>query len=554
MSYCRATERNGSSPAPNNVNKLLKLCFVCLLLLFLSNGCVQNPTPVSETAPISSVQPAEAAKPLALNLDRSLGNDLDHLLNSPEYSQARWGVSIVSLKDNKLIYDHNGEQLFTPASNMKVYTTAVALDLLGANYRWRTSVYSESQPDTSGTIHGDLVLYGRGAPDLLATNKNDNTNSIEELAKAVAARGVRHVEGGVVGDESYFRGDSTGEGWQWNDLQWYFGAEASALSVNANSIDVNITPATKLNEQPKVISTDVDGYVQITNNLATVERSEPIKIGVKREVSDNNVVVWGQYPIGARGYGASLSVHRPSLWSAKILLRQLKTQGIRVDGDAKFRDARQRDRFSPDGKVELASAISKPLGEIVKATNKFSVNLYAELLLRTLGRERAAMLNTDRTPGREVGDDERGIDLIRLWLTSQGIKTSGLALRDGCGLSRLNLVTPQATTELLAAIRKTSSARVFVESLPVAGVDGTLQGRLKDTNGAVVAKTGSLSYDHSLSGYLTSFKGEILAFSIICNDFLGGEDAIRLIDQLVRIMAAHENSQKPTAISYYAKP
>ena len=466
---------------------------------------------------LSSVQPAESAKPLALNLDRTLANDLDQLLNSPEYSQARWGVSVVSLKENKLIYDHNGEQLFTPASNMKVYTTAVALDLLGADYRWRTSVYSESQPDTSGTIHGDLVLYGRGAPDLVASNKNDKTNSIEELAKAVAASGVRHVEGSVVGDESFFSGDSTGEGWQWNDLQWYFGAEASALSVNANSIDVNITPATKLNEQPKVVSTDVDGYVQITNNLATVERGEPIKIGVKRELSDNNVVLWGQYPIGARGYGASLSVHRPSLWAAKTLLRELKTQGIRDDGAPKFRDAwvTERDRFNPDGKVELASTISKPLGEIVKATNKFSVNLYAELLLRTLGKERAAMLNTGSIPGRELGDDERGIDLIRLWLTKQGIKTTGLALRDGCGLSRLNLVTPQATTELLAAIRKTNSGRVFVESLPIAGVDGTLLGRLKDTNGAVVAKTGSLSYDHSLSGYLTSSKGEIYVFDYL---------------------------------------
>jgi D-alanyl-D-alanine carboxypeptidase/D-alanyl-D-alanine-endopeptidase (penicillin-binding protein 4) len=554
MSYCRATEQNGSSPAPNNINNLLKLSFVLLLLLFLSNGCVQNSSPVS--APLSRGQPAEPVKPLALNLDRTLANDLDQLLNSPEYSQARWGVSVVSLKDNKLIYDHNGDQLFTPASNMKVYTTAVALDLLGADYRWRTSVYSDSQPDTSGTIHGDLVLFGRGAPDLVASNKKDNTNSIEELAKAVAAGGVKHVEGSVVGDESLFRGDSTGEGWQWNDLQWYFGAEASALSVNANSIDVNITTATKLNEQPKVISTDSDGYIQITNNLVTVDRGEPIKIGVKRELSDNNVVVWGQYPIGVRGYGASLAVHRPSLWAAKILQRELKAQGIRVDGDAKFRDALvpERDRFNPDGKVELTSTISKPLAEVVKETNKFSVNLYAELLLRTLGRERAAMLNTDSIPGRELGDDERGVDLIRLWLSKQGIKTSGLALRDGCGLSRLNLVTPQATTELLVAIRKTNSARVFVESLPVAGVDGTLQGRLKDTNGAVVAKTGTLSYDHSLSGYLTSSNGEILAFSIICNDFLGGEGAIRLIDQLVRTIAAHQNSQKPASVRYNAKP
>jgi D-alanyl-D-alanine carboxypeptidase/D-alanyl-D-alanine-endopeptidase (penicillin-binding protein 4) len=551
MSYSRPIGPKRSSPAPNNASRCSAFEFAktlrfqtlvwSVLIASLTVGCARSENPTtSDPSPAAGTDSGSAAiaTSLPVNADRKLGSVLDDLLDSPEFSHARWGVSVISLKDGKLIYDHNGDEVFTPASNMKVYTTAVALDFLGTGYQWRTSVYSDSEPDANGTVAGDLVLYGRGAPDLIAETKNDNSNSIERLAKMLAERGIKRIQGNVIGDESYFRGDATGEGWQWNDLQWYFGAEASALTVNANSVEVSITPATKMGDPPTLLSNDTHGYVQLINNLISVDRSAPLEIGIKRELSDNNVIVWGQYPLGARGYGASLSVHRPSLWAAIILLNALKAHGISVDGVAKFRDSRlsERERFNPEGKHELAFVSSKPLAEIIKVTNKFSVNLYAELLLRTLGRERAALLQTGNSGGRELGDDERGTNLVRLWLSRQGIKTSGLAIHDGSGLSRLNLVTPQATALLLAAMRKTNSGEVFMSSLPVAGTDGTLQGRLQATNGKVAAKTGALSYDNSLSGYLTASDGQMYAFSVICNDFVGRGGPIRLIDQLMLAM------------------
>ena len=131
---------------------------------------------------------------------------------------------------------------------MKIYTTGVALDLLGADYRWRTSVYANTQPDANGGVQGDLILYGRGAPDLVARSKDDSRGSLARLADDLFARGVRHVSGNVIGDESYFRGDPLGDGWQWTDLQWYFAAEASALSVNGNEVDVNFVPSNKAGE------------------------------------------------------------------------------------------------------------------------------------------------------------------------------------------------------------------------------------------------------------------------------------------------------------------
>jgi D-alanyl-D-alanine carboxypeptidase/D-alanyl-D-alanine-endopeptidase (penicillin-binding protein 4) len=560
MNYSRATGRRKFSRAPNNANPIpvsvLKLqvgiLLFCILLLPTA-GCAPTQSRIDSNPGVAAPESATpTSKSLAVKPDQKLSVILDSLLNSSDFSHGRWGVAVISVKDGKLIYEHNSDHSFTPASNMKVYTTAVALDLLGADYQWRTSVYADAEPDPQGIIRGDLVLYGRGAPDLITANQKDNSNSIEELANRLATRGIKHIQGNVVGDESYFRGDATGDGWQWNDLQWYFGAEASALTINANSVEVSITPATKIEDQPEVVSNDVDGYVQLTNKIVSVARSEPLKIGVQKGLSDNNVTLWGQYPVGTQGYGASISVHRPSLWAASILLRVLKSHGISVAGTAQSRDSRvpERERFNPEGKHELAFVTGNPLGEIIKATNKFSVNLYAELLLRTVGRERAAMLSSADGPGREVGDDERGVNLVRLWLTRQGIKTSGLAIHDGSGLSRLDLITPRATVELLESIHKTNAGGVFTDSLPVAATDGTLRGRLEPLIGRVSAKTGALTYDNSLSGYLTASDRQVFAFSVICNDFVSAGSSISLIDRLVLALAEHldnaSGTQSPT--------
>jgi D-alanyl-D-alanine carboxypeptidase/D-alanyl-D-alanine-endopeptidase (penicillin-binding protein 4) len=177
------------------------------------------------------------------------------------------------------------------------------------------------------------------------------------------------------------------------------------------------------------------------------------------------------------------------MWAAKILLRTLRSHGISVDGEARYQDSHvaEKNRFNPEGKHELAFVTGKSLGEIIRVTNKLSVNLYAELLLRTLGRERAPMVSEDRSGGRERGDDERGRELIRLWLSRQGIKTTKLAIHDGSGLSRLDLVTPEATAQLLAAIRKTNSGGIFTESLPIGGPTALWEGRLV-SGGSIVAK------------------------------------------------------------------
>jgi D-alanyl-D-alanine carboxypeptidase/D-alanyl-D-alanine-endopeptidase (penicillin-binding protein 4) len=488
-----------------------------------------------EQPAISEAKPARAS---ANASSTELAKRIDSAIESSELRSARWGVNVVSLSDGSTLYQRSADMLFTPASNMKIYTTAVALDLLGADYRWRTSVYASAQPDAAGRVQGDLVLYGRGAPDLVARSKDETRGSLAKLADDLYARGVRSVSGNVVGDESYFRGEPIGDGWLWNDLQWYFGAEASALSVNGNEVDINFVPAAKA-EDSVVRTTDTQNYVTVQNRMAASKPGGRLTIGMHRGLSDNNIEVWGEFAPGSKGFGARLSVHDPAGWAAKLFLDALKTRGITVAGQTLARSARtpQSQRFDPNRSVELASVSSQPLSEIVKKTNKESVNLYAELILRTLGRERGEIAALPESSGKERGDDEAGLAVMRVWLNRNGIATGRLALHDGSGLSRLDLVTPQSSVQLLLAMSKTASATVFKDSLPIAGRDGTLGGRLKTVSDRVSAKTGSLTYDNSLSGYLTNSKGELFAFSIMCNDQTGPGESTRLIDQIVTLVA-----------------
>ncbi|MGH9873533.1 MAG: D-alanyl-D-alanine carboxypeptidase/D-alanyl-D-alanine endopeptidase [Pyrinomonadaceae bacterium] len=480
-----------------------------------------------------------------------LARRIDSAIDESERSAARWGISVISMADGATVYERNGDKLFTPASNMKIYTTGVALDLLGVDYQWRTSVYANAQPDANGRVNGDLILYGRGAPDLVASSKDENRGSLAKLADELYARGVRSVSGNVIGDESYFRGSPLGDGWQWTDLQWYFGAEASALSINGNEVDINFVPASKTGESI-VRTSDTEGYVTVQNRMAELaDRNAHPTIGVHRGLSDNNIEVWGEYAPGSKGFGARLSVHKPALWAAKLFARALKARGIRVAGQTMSRDSREPpgQRFDPSRAAELAFVQSQPLSEIAKKTNKESNNLFAELILRTLGRERGEMSAWPQAAGRERGDDEAGLGVIRVWLARAGISTTPLALHDGSGLSRLDLVTPETSARFLLSLSKTNAGPVFRESLPIAGRDGTLAGRLKTVIASVSAKTGSLTYDNSLSGYLSTSKGQFLAFSIMCNDQTERVDSIRLIDQIVTLLAAYpdlpaEKSQK----------
>jgi len=510
---------------------------------FRSRETYQSYQPKHETLGVPTTDEKEGDATAPSSSDAELARLINQALDTSDLTSARWGVCVVSLRDGRILYARNANRLFTPASNMKIYTTAVALDQLGADYRWRTSVYAAAPAEADGTLSGDLTIYGRGAPDLTSRSSKEAPASLTQLADALYQRGVRQVRGNVVGDESYFRGEPWGDGWQWNDLQWYFGAEPSALSIDDNEVDVEIKPPTDANQPPVARLSSEQADLKLTSDIATVKPGAQLTVGIHRGLSDNKFHVWGEFPVGSRGFGARLSIHDPARLAANLLIAALKARGITVAGEARTRDFRtpQSQRFNPSQATELAYVLSKPLAEIVRATNKESINLSAELILRTLGRERGGLApDADPHQTHERGDDEAGLAVIRLWLGRVGIETKNLALHDGSGLSRLDLVTPETTVKLLQATTKTATATIFRNSLPVAGVDGTLRGRLRLYKDRVSAKTGSLTYDNSLSGYLTTSEGADLAFSIMCNDQTGRGGSIQLIDKIVEILAEYK--------------
>jgi serine-type D-Ala-D-Ala carboxypeptidase/endopeptidase (penicillin-binding protein 4) len=504
----------------------------------------ENQSAVDDVARTVTTPNAERDEKISRATSSSeLGEKIDRAIDENKFASARWGVYVMSLRDGRTLYARNADKPITPASNLKVYTTAVALDLLGADYRWHTSVYATAETEANGTINGDVVLYGRGAPDLASETKRGRTASLGQLADDLYDRGVRRVRGNVVGDESYFRGEALGDGWLWNDVQWYFGAEISALSINGNETTMSVVPAGTAGEPVQVKFDIPTDYFHVRNDANTLERGTPTTLGITRGLSDNEFRIWGDFPAGGRGFSARLAAHRPALWAATLFRDALKARGITVEGEAIMRDARANldARFDPQSGVELASVNSRTLGEIVRATNKESINLNAELILRTLGKERGS-LAPDPQRMRIRGDDEAGAAVVRMWIERAGISTAGLSLHDGSGLSRLDLVTPEVTARLLAAIAKTSSASVFRDSLPVAGRDGTLSGRLRSYAGRIQAKTGTLTYNNSLSGYVTAEDGEPLVFSIICNNETAEGSSTPVIDEIAGLLASYPAS------------
>lgn len=498
-----------------------------LFILHNSVGIAQN----KSTAIRAVAKPTPGVSPTLADPD--LGREIERVINESEI-KARVGVFVMSPKDARVLYSRDGDKLFTPASNMKVYTTAVALDLLGPDYRWRTSVYAAKAPDSNGVVAGDLTLYGRGAPDLGSKPKGD-LPSLTKFADQLYQAGVREIRGHVIGDESYFRGEQFGLGWQWNDLQWYFGAQPSALSLDENSFEVTIAPGDKPGGNARVVINPDEKLVHLRNEATTAERDARSSIGIMRDLSANDLRVWGEFPVSGGAFSAFLAFDKPALRAATVFRQVLIARGIKVSGEAKTRDFRVPDseKFDPQKETELAYQDSEPLSEIARRTNKESNNLFAELLLRTIGKECGATApESDARKQAQRGDDEAGAAVVKAWLEENGIPSATLSIRDGSGLSRLDLVSPQSTARLFAAMLGKKASATFYGSLPVAGRDGTLAGRLKNVSGKIFAKTGSLTFVHSLSGYASTAKGETVVFSIMCNDAQSDRAAVGLLDKI----------------------
>ena len=297
-------------------------------------------------------------------------------------------MKIVSLDSGKIIFEHNAGKYFNPASNAKLYSAALALDRLGADYRIKTSLYSTARPNATGTLKGDLIIYGRGDPVMTASlNDGDYFKPFEPLVQQLANAGVRRIEGDLVGDESYFATPPIGSGWEWDDLQEYYGAEVSALTINDNALDLFVKPAERAGLPCRVTTGPVTSFVTLMNRTQTAPKGTEARVVVYRPVGENIIYVSGRLPVDHKGYKGSVSVHNPAGLFANLFKDALARRGITVTGRARTIDWKYREVTPIDFAklVELGFVESLPLKDIVRETLKPSQNLYAQLLLLQVG-------------------------------------------------------------------------------------------------------------------------------------------------------------------------
>jgi serine-type D-Ala-D-Ala carboxypeptidase/endopeptidase (penicillin-binding protein 4) len=484
---------------------------------------------------------------------KSLGGRIDRILSDPELAHGFWGIEVVSLSTGKVLYSQNADRLFTPASNTKLFTTAAALALIGPDYRFRTTVETNGTLDKHGRLTGDLLLVGRGDPNLsgrelpyaLRTERNDHPiQALEQLADELVQKGVKYVDGDIVADDSYFAFERYGEGWSQDDLVWADGAPVSALTVNDNVVFVNILPADRAGEHAFVSIKPFADYYRVDNRIITTPAGTGRRIFINREPGSTVLTLWGNMPLDDAGATEALAIEDPAEFAADLFRQLLATRGISVYGAqrtrhtdlaslstftvtalAPARGGEEPLRALQNQPLVLASHESKNLMEDVRVINKVSQNLHAEILLRLLGREKGTS-----------GTVEGGLEVVRGFLNKAGISPDHVLFYDGSGLSRQNLVTPHAVVQMLRYAAAQPWGANFRDTLPVAGVDGSLAERFLnvDVQGRVQAKTGSLGGVKTLSGYATTEGGEQIAFSILTNNFnLPSKRVTDAIDEVV---------------------
>lgn len=507
-----------------------------------------SPTPSSDPTPVVNVLDAPAPNGLVRigNHPKTIAElqaRIAAVLEKPELAQAIVGIKVTSLETGRVLFEENGSKLLRPASNMKIYTVAAALDRLSPDYRFVTSVFATARPDAAGILRGDLTIYGRGDPSIAARfNGGDYFKGINELASQIAAAGVKRVEGDLVGDETYFTGPRYGSGWNWEDLQWWYGAEVSALTINDNALDLIVKPGSAVGAPAVITTGPPDPLLAIVNRAVTGSRGSKRELALHRGLGADALEIHGSIPLGDRGYAAGVGISHPGLLFVYLLRSSLAQRGVIVTGKSRtvpapaYASGPATSR--PAGAIEIASMQSPPLSLIAAQTLKPSQNLYTELILRTLGR---VVPPPPVSPDTNRTSEEAGLEIVKTFLKEAGVNTTGLALNDGSGLSRNDMITAEASVQLLTYMGRHRYAGVFREALPIAGVDGTLRNRMKGTlaENNVRAKTGSLSSAASLAGYLTTSGGENLVFSIMVNNYPVDTDVRSLcIDPITVLLAS----------------
>ncbi len=449
----------------------------------------------------------------------SLSEQLDALFSDADLNNAFVGVAVWSEKRSTFVYRKNDDLSFMPGSNLKLCTTATALELLGPECRTKTEYYLDGDIVDSLFIV-DIIITGYGDPTLQWRHSLGGVEQFQSFAQQLAALGVKAIQGRVIGDDNAFDDQEYGIGWSWENGPFWYQAPISALSLHGNCVDFEISAGDSVGAAATVRHIPPTSMVALNSQITTSLAKDSIDI--HREKCSNNFYLRGAITIG-KHLKKRRTIDNPTLYTLSVLLETIKRSGIIVD--ASIDDIDNLEYFHYDTTFQAASFYSPPLREIVYDINKKSLNLDAELLLKITGME---------TAGK--GSALAGAGVMEEYWKRRGLDFSGVHLADGSGLSRKNLVTPQSIVELLRAMRNNIA---FYDSLPISGIDGTLEQRMTmpGVDARVHAKTGPLDFVKALSGYLKSNSGDEIVFSCLVNHALADAHKIAYIqDRMCEIL------------------
>jgi serine-type D-Ala-D-Ala carboxypeptidase/endopeptidase (penicillin-binding protein 4) len=498
--------------------------------------CEGTPKTEAQSQPSKSVNSRVGAR----NVKPAVRADVERFRQRAEAAlsaagpdKGEWGLLVTDATTGEVLYSRNAAAYFMPASNAKLFTTALALATLGPDYRVRTAVSSSGTIDTNGVLIGDVVLTGRGDANL--SNRKFPYDKKEEregppekvfagFADAIVARGVKEVTGDVIADDSMFQHEKFPSGWLADDILWSYGAAVSAIAVNDNTFTLEVRPASNEGEPARYEAGLAADFYSVDNSIRTGARGSEEKLAVARDPGSRLIHLSGTMPLGAQTRRLTIAIEEPAEYAASLLARLLEARGVKIDGNARARHAGALPPDAPAPQTVLAEHTSVPLSDEVRLTNKNSENLHAELLLLLAAHEKAGSNNY-----------EDALKFASDFFKAAGIADGDVVLSDGSGLSRKDLVTPRSVVQLLRYAAAQPWGELYRSSLPVAGEDGTLSDRMKNTAAAarVFAKTGTIGHGNTLSGYATTVHGERLLFSILGNNNnLHAQDANKFIDAI----------------------
>jgi D-alanyl-D-alanine carboxypeptidase/D-alanyl-D-alanine-endopeptidase (penicillin-binding protein 4) len=482
-----------------------------ILLLFII-GVVTIPY-----ANQSLVYATESKQPLEVQINQILNN-------APDLQGAIAGISIRSAEAGKIIYQHQGDIRLRPASNMKLLTAAAALDVLGEDYTFPTEIYADG-PVKKKTLHGNLYVKGKGDPTLM---KSD----FDQMAGELKKMGIKMVKGDLIGDDSWYDNVRYSQDLPWSDETTYYGAQISALTASptadydAGSVMVEVKPGTKIGDKPSMFVTPDTNYVKLVNHAATVKSEGKKEITIEREHAKNKIVTKGTIPIKTKTVREWVAVWDPTRYAVTLFNQSLSDHGIKVSGKIKT-------GVVPDTANMLTSHRSMPLSKLVIPFMKLSNNVHAEILVKEMGKV-----------VKGEGSWDKGLKVLETEMKKFGVNPKGMVLRDGSGVSHVDMIPANQISQLLFSIQKEKWFPAYLRSLPISGnqdkmVGGTLRNRMKspDLKGKVRAKTGSISTVSSLSGYVNTKNGQHLIFSILLNNLLDDEKGKMIEDRIVQLLA-----------------